>query len=162
MTAPRLVVERATEASRQRYLALVTSVFAGVEPARLRAATERFTDATRLFAMAAGERYLSVLFVTPVTIGGHAFGGIGGVCTASEHRGCGYGIELLERAVADTAEAHPIHLLWTRIPGYFSRMGFTDMAAAFVADPAGSTPMMRFAAAAAAPRFAEPLPRVYF
>ena len=137
-------MESATPEARAKYFDILSSVFSQVEPEKLRYGMGLFDPDTRFYAVGDSESYASVLFVTPVNLAGIRIGGIGGVCTRKEFRGLGYGRSVIERAIDDTSSSYVAILLWTRIPGYFTPVGFVEMTELFVADEGGSSPMILF------------------
>jgi len=137
-----VLVEEATAEAREKYWDILTEVFNEVPPEQLREGMARFGPETRFYTVEAAQVYLSVLFVTPVTIGERVFGGIGGICTRREYRGLGYGRIVLERALEATSSTYGALLLWTRIPQYFAQFGFGEMPRVFVPDVGGSSPML--------------------
>jgi len=147
-----------------KYWDILSSVFSQVEHEKLRRGMDRFGPDTRLYAVPDSESYASVLFVTPLTLAGIRIGGIGGVCTRNEFRGLGFGRRVIERAIDETSSSYVAILLWTRIPDYFTQFGFVELSELFVADDAGSSPMILFHDQETRPAIAalRNLPRDYF
>ena len=164
MSGVNSLVEEAGAEAKEKYWNILAEVFADVPPERLQEGMERLGPDTRFYAVESAHSYLSVLFVTPITLGESILGGIGGVCTRRENRGLGYGRIVLERALEETSSMYGALLLWTRIPEYFARFGFVEMPELFVPDEGASSPMLffhdgRFRASVSALRG---LPREYF
>ena len=164
MSAVSVVVEGATPEARQKYWDIVSNVFQQADPGQLRQGMAHFGRDTQFFAVEIENVYASVMFVTPVTIAGSRFGGIGGVCSRQEYCGLGYGRLVLERALQETASTYGTLLLWTRIPDYFSKFGFVEMSQLFTPDVDGSSPMLFFHDEKAQATIAalRDLPRKYF
>ena len=164
MSAERVSLEKATPEALMKYWDILSTVFDEVDPKKLRQGMAYFGPDTLFFSVEIDSVYLSVMFVTPVTIAGTLFGGIGGVCTRPEYRGRGYGRLLFERVLEETSPAFRVLLLWTRIPGYFSRFGFVEMPELFALEPAGSSPMLFFQDENSRSTISalRGLPRVYF
>ena len=164
MSGASVLVESATERSKEKFWDILAEVFGEVPRDRLQEGMTRLGVDTKFYAVEGSEGYLRVLFVTPVTIADARFGGIGGVCTRRSVRGNGYGRVVLESAIAGTASTFGTLLLWTRIPAYFEQFGFVEMSQMFVPEAGASTPMLFFHTDEA--RFAATalrgLPRVYF
>ena len=132
------MVETVTREARDKYWDCLSRVFDQVDPRRLRRGMDRFGPETRFFAIEIDGAYASVLFLTPVTLAGQRFGGIGGVCTRPEFRGRGFGSAVLDCAIRETSSDYPSLLLWTRIPEYFAHFGFVEVPQLFC--PAVGTP----------------------
>ncbi len=125
---------------------------------------DRLRPETRFFAVEIEGRYVSVLFVTPMSLAGQRFGGIGGVCTRAECRGMGFGSMVLDSAIRETSSDYRGLLLWTRIPGYFAGFGFVEVPQLFRPAVGGSIPMILVhdESARAAIEALSELPREYF
>jgi len=137
-----VLVEPVTRDAREKYWNCLSSVFDQVDPRRLQRGMDLFGAETRFFAVEIDGAYASVLFVTPVTLAGQPFGGVGGVCTRTEFRGRGFGSAVLGCAIRETCSDYPSLMLWTRIPEYFEHFGFVEVPQLFCPAVEASSPMI--------------------
>ena len=143
-----VLVAPLTLESRDKYWNCLSTVFNQVDLRHLRRGMDRLRPETRFFAVEIEGRYVSVLFVTPMSLAGQRFGGIGGVCTRAECRGMGFGSMVLDSAIRETS----------------SDFGFVEVPQLFRPAVGGSIPMILVhdESARAAIEALSELPREYF
>jgi N-acetylglutamate synthase-like GNAT family acetyltransferase len=157
-------IVRPTPLAKRRYLEIAKEVFFDLDFECINQNVDKFSKATRFYIFEEKNKYLSFLFLTPVSINSIILGGIGGVATKKDYRGKGYATRLLEKVIHDTKGVYPALMLWTRIPDFFFKVGFEDVSLYFEKDPKGSMPMMYFynSKSEVFSNFSAMIPRSYF
>lgn len=146
------------------YEAIIKDVFSAMDPFSIENNMKRFGGKTKFYFIHDGRDHISCLFLNPVKIGEVEFGGIGGVATKKDFRGRGHATTLIERVKNDIAGKKEMLLLWTRVPGFFMRLGFRDASGYFEDDAGGSVPMIYSEGYRGGPisKLSGKLPRTYF
>ncbi len=160
----RIKTLKATVANKKEFAHLLFQVFDRIPQARIRRNINKCGPGSRIYAAVRGKQFISGLFVRPVKISDVAFGGIGGVATVKTERKNGLGSKLLKKAVEENRRKYKMLLLWTRIPAYFRKAGFSDASKYFKKDTMGSKPMVIYNGneKEQAVLSAKKLPRFYF
>ncbi len=81
-------------------------------------------------------------FCQELKFGEFHIGGIGGVGIDPEYRGKGIGAELLDFVISDLNHLDGF-MIWTRIPEYFSKVGFKDYSYGIETKKEDSLPMLK-------------------
>ena len=136
------VVNMVTQIEMAKYLNLTSEVFSNMKLEKIKKNAGMFNKNTKFYVLEKKQKYISVLFLHPITLNGFCFGGIGGVATKKKYRNQGYASYLINKVIEDSAECYDTLFLWTRVGSFFERLGFRDVSDYFNEDANGSKPMM--------------------